>query len=158
MLDKRRLQQMQREGGDFLLVNPVGRDFTALAEEDEAVGAIPVFDDIESLVDFSTECLLSKIAAQEYRLNRAARLRKSLRRQKQFFEKLPLMRLPFVKRSPVHRCGSCLSASIPAASVFKCGREFAAWMGLVPRQFSTGGNRDLAPFRRRVTGVYEHCS
>ncbi|PIO41822.1 transposase, partial [Phyllobacterium zundukense] len=27
---------------------------------------------------------------------------------------------------------SCLSASVPDARVFKCGREFAAWMGLVP--------------------------
>ena len=38
---------------------------------------------------------------------------------------------------------SCLSASVPDASVFKCGREFAAWMGLVPRQFSTGGRPRL---------------
>jgi transposase len=38
---------------------------------------------------------------------------------------------------------SCLSASVPDARVFKCGREFAAWMGLVPRQFSTGGKPRL---------------
>jgi transposase len=38
---------------------------------------------------------------------------------------------------------SCLSASIPDASVFQCGREFAAYLGLVPRQHSTGGKPRL---------------
>jgi len=38
---------------------------------------------------------------------------------------------------------SSLSASIPDASLFKCGREFAAYLGLVPRQHSTGGKPRL---------------
>lgn len=38
---------------------------------------------------------------------------------------------------------SSLSASIPDASLFKCGREFAAYLGLVPRQHSTGGKSRL---------------
>jgi len=38
---------------------------------------------------------------------------------------------------------SCLSASVPDAGVFRCGREFAAWIGLVPRQHSTGGKPRL---------------
>lgn len=38
---------------------------------------------------------------------------------------------------------SCLSASVPDAGVFRCGREFAAWIGLVPRQYSTGGKPRL---------------
>ena len=38
---------------------------------------------------------------------------------------------------------SCLSASVPNAGVFRCGREFAAWIGLVPRQHSTGGKPRL---------------
>lgn len=38
---------------------------------------------------------------------------------------------------------SCLSASVPDAGVFRCDREFAAWIGLVPRQHSTGGKPRL---------------
>lgn len=38
---------------------------------------------------------------------------------------------------------SCLSASVPDAGVFRCGREFAAWIGLVPRQHSIGGKPRL---------------
>jgi hypothetical protein len=33
------------------------------------------------------------------------------------------------------------TAAMPKKSAFKSGREFAAWIGLVPRQNSTGGNR-----------------
>ncbi len=38
---------------------------------------------------------------------------------------------------------SCLSASVPDAKLFEGGREFAAWLGLVPRQYSTGGRPRL---------------
>jgi len=38
---------------------------------------------------------------------------------------------------------SCLSASIPDASLFQGRREFAASLGLVPRQHSTGGKPRL---------------
>jgi transposase len=35
---------------------------------------------------------------------------------------------------------ACLAA-LPNASVFTSGRDFAAWIGLTPRQFSTGGKQ-----------------
>jgi transposase len=38
---------------------------------------------------------------------------------------------------------SALAAAVPDASVFKSGRQFAAWLGLVPRQNSTGGKERL---------------
>lgn len=38
---------------------------------------------------------------------------------------------------------SALAASVPDASVFTSGRQFAAWLGLVPRQNSTGGKERL---------------
>jgi transposase len=38
---------------------------------------------------------------------------------------------------------SAIAASVPDASVFKTGRQFAAWLGLVPRQNSTGGKERL---------------
>ncbi len=38
---------------------------------------------------------------------------------------------------------SCLAASVPDASLFQGSREFAAYLGLVPRQHSTGGKARL---------------
>jgi transposase len=36
-----------------------------------------------------------------------------------------------------------VEAFAPAMEVFRCGRDFAAWLGLVPRQFSSGGKERL---------------
>jgi transposase len=38
---------------------------------------------------------------------------------------------------------SFLSASIPDPGLFEGGREFAAFLGLVPRQYSSGGKQKL---------------
>ena len=38
---------------------------------------------------------------------------------------------------------TCLAASVSDAKLFEGGREFAAWLGLVPRQHSTGGKPRL---------------
>jgi transposase len=38
---------------------------------------------------------------------------------------------------------SAIAASVPDAGVFTSGRQFAAWLGLVPRQNSTGGKERL---------------
>lgn len=38
---------------------------------------------------------------------------------------------------------SALVACVPDPSVFRCGRDMAAWMGLVPRQNSSGGKERL---------------
>lgn len=36
-----------------------------------------------------------------------------------------------------------VEAFAPAMASFRCGRDFAAWLGLVPRQFSSGGKERL---------------
>lgn len=36
-----------------------------------------------------------------------------------------------------------VEAFAPAMQSFRCGRDFAAWLGLVPRQFSSGGKERL---------------
>ncbi len=46
-----------------------------------------------------------------------------------------LMRLPGV--GPI--TATALVASVVDPSLFRNGRQFAAWLGLVPRQFTTGG-------------------
>jgi transposase len=44
---------------------------------------------------------------------------------------------------------SALVASIGNGSAFAKGREFAAWLGLVPRQYSTGGKPRLLGISKR---------
>ena len=36
-----------------------------------------------------------------------------------------------------------VEAFAPPMKSFRCGRDFAAWLGLVPRQFSSGGKERL---------------
>jgi len=44
---------------------------------------------------------------------------------------------------------SAIIASVGSAHEFDNGRQFAAWLGLVPRQFSTGGKTRLGHITRR---------
>jgi transposase len=47
---------------------------------------------------------------------------------------------------------SAIASSVPDASVFRSGREFAAWLGLVPRQSGTGGKTWLGRISKRGDG------
>lgn len=44
---------------------------------------------------------------------------------------------------------SAIVATVSDASVFKNGREFAAWTGLTPREYSTGGKQNLYGISKR---------
>jgi transposase len=44
---------------------------------------------------------------------------------------------------------TALVASVGDGTAFRKGREFAAWLGLVPRQFSTGGKTKLLGISKR---------
>jgi transposase len=46
-----------------------------------------------------------------------------------------------------------LSATIGSATQFKSGRQLAAWIGLVPRQFSTGGKPKLGGISKRGMAI-----
>lgn len=47
---------------------------------------------------------------------------------------------------------TAIAAMVPDPSAFKSGREFAAWLGLVPRQNSTGGKTRLGRTSRQGDG------
>ena len=62
---------------------------------------------------------------------------------------------------------SALAATIPDANAFSSGRQLAAWIGLVPRQNSSGGKEQLGritkqgePYLRRllVIGAAAVCA
>ena len=44
---------------------------------------------------------------------------------------------------------SAIVASVPDPTVFRSGRDFAAWLGLTPRQDSTGGKTTLGPITKK---------
>ncbi|HXP05005.1 MAG TPA: IS110 family transposase [Stellaceae bacterium] len=48
---------------------------------------------------------------------------------------------------------SRITATVPDPSVFRSGRDFAAWIGLVPRQNSTGGKARLGGISKRGNGT-----
>jgi transposase len=58
---------------------------------------------------------------------------------------------------------TAIAATVPDPKVFRSGRDFAAWIGIVPRQDSTGGKQKLGPiskqgdqYLRRIL-VLSHC-
>jgi transposase len=44
---------------------------------------------------------------------------------------------------------TAIAATIPDPKAFRSGRDFAAWIGLVPRQVSTGGKQKLGPISKQ---------
>jgi transposase len=44
---------------------------------------------------------------------------------------------------------SAVAATVVDPTQFRCGRQFAAWLGLTPRQYSTGGKPRLGHITRR---------
>jgi transposase len=44
---------------------------------------------------------------------------------------------------------TAIVATVPDPKVFRSGRDFAAWVGLVPREDSTGGKQKLGPISKQ---------
>lgn len=76
------------------------------------------------------ETLRNKIAELDLEVGRRAKEDQAARQ---------LMTIPGI--GPV--TATALVALAPDASSFRCGRDFAAWLGLTPRQHSTGGKQKL---------------
>ena len=52
---------------------------------------------------------------------------------------------------------TAFAATIPDPSAFRSGREFAAWLGLTPRQNSSGAGTGLAVSPNKVIGISVIC-
>jgi transposase len=52
---------------------------------------------------------------------------------------------------------SATVAAIGNGSAFRRGRDFAAWMGVVPRQYSTGGNRNCSASASAAMSICDAC-
>jgi hypothetical protein len=47
------LQQMQCEHADFMVLTPIAHQFATACEEDEVSRTVPLFYNVQSLVDFA---------------------------------------------------------------------------------------------------------
>jgi len=53
---------------------------------------------------------------------------------------------------------TAIAATVADPTVFRSGRDFAAWIGLVPRQDSTGGKQKLGPISKQATATCDAFS
>ncbi|MBB4259964.1 transposase [Bradyrhizobium sp. CIR3A] len=51
---------------------------------------------------------------------------------------------------------TALAATVPDATMFRSGREFAAWLGLTPKQNSTGGKDRLGRLTKQGDSYLRH--
>lgn len=105
-------------------------------------------DDVE-LPSFARDALLSLGAQLETLIEETGRIERQLmawHRQNEASQRLET--IPGVGIITA----TALAASVPDPSVFKSGRQFAAWLGLVPRQNSSGGKERLGRVSKMGNG------
>ncbi len=54
-IDQTDLQQVQREHRQFLIRRPVAGKFSVFAIKNKIIGAVPVFHDVETRINFATQ-------------------------------------------------------------------------------------------------------
>lgn len=93
--------------------------------------------DLPDLVREECHDLLAQISEKTARIEEKSKKLAELSRQSEVARRLQTM--PGV--GPL--TAMAVEAFAPAMESFRCGRDFAAWLGLVPRQFSSGGKERL---------------
>jgi len=93
--------------------------------------------DLPALVRTECQDLIEQIAEKTIRIEAKTKKVKELSAQADTARRLQTM--PGV--GPV--TALAIEAFAPPMESFKCGRDFAAWLGLVPRQYSSGGKERL---------------
>ena len=118
---------------EFGLVTPQGPahiDRLALAMEDPASGLPDMVREMGALLLEQVAGLNARIAALDKEIQLHA---------KQDEEAKRLMTIPGV--GPIS--ATAIQAFAPPMESFRCGRDFSAWLGLTPRQNTTGGKPKL---------------
>ena len=93
--------------------------------------------DLPALIIEECQSLLSQIATQTEQINAKTRKLKTLSIETDIARRLQTM--PGV--GPI--TALAIEAFAPDMAQFACGRDFSAWLGLVPRQHSSGGKERL---------------
>ena len=118
---------------EFGVVAPQGRVHVrrlALALEEPGSGLLAPVRELGALLLAQLSALDAKIAGLEKEIHVQARRDADAAR---------LMTIPGV--GPI--CATAIQACAPAMESFRRGRDFAAWLGLVPRQHTSGGKPRL---------------
>ena len=118
---------------EFGVVAPQGRAHVrrlAAAVEDPASGLPEPVRELGTLLLEQIAALSAKIAGLEREIHIQAREDEDAAR---------LMTIPGI----AHITAMAIQACAPPMESFGCGRDFAAWLGLVPRQHSSGGKPRL---------------
>jgi transposase len=118
--------------GEFGIIGPAGRHRLG-----ELQRALWVADDVLALARVALQALIAELHSLEQRIE--ALERALVREHKANAVSRRLATIPGV--GPI--TATAIAATIADPSVFKSGREFAAWIGLVPRQHSSGGKQKL---------------
>lgn len=104
--------------------------------------AVPLLDELPALAAQTAHDLLEHVRMLERRIADYDRLIQAHVRS------TPLAQRAQSQRGVGPVSASAIVASVGAAHEFKNGRQFAAWLGLVPRQYSSGGKARLGPITR----------
>lgn len=94
-------------------------------------------EDLPSAIHLLAKSFLAQITARSEAIANLERHLKSQAKSKAVTRRLQTM--PGI--GPM--TAVAIDASAPPPATFRCGRDFAAWVGLVPRQHSTGGKPRL---------------
>jgi transposase len=105
--------------------------------------AVVMAEGLPVLVREAIDDLRAHLTYLDERISRYERQLVSLARQRE--AAVRIQRLPGV--GPL--TASAITASISDGHEFANGRQFAAWLGLVPRQYSTGGKARLGRITKR---------
>jgi len=93
--------------------------------------------DLPALVREECRDMIQQIAEKTARIKARMKTAKALAEQTETARRLQTM--PGV--GPL--TALAVEAFAPGMATFRCGRDFAAWLGLVPRQYSSGGKERL---------------
>ena len=134
------INQLRGLLAEFGLVMPKGR-YSAQRE-------VPlILEDAENGLPMLARRLLNDVYQRVLRLHEEIlsydRELSALARQSQDAQRI--MQLPGIGM----QTATAVLASAPNPALFKSGRHFAAWLGLVPRQYSSGGKTRLGRITKR---------
>jgi transposase len=134
--------------GEFGIIGPVGRH--RIAELEKALVAA----DDAAVPPLARGVLLTLIAELHSRERRIQLIETVIvREHKENAVSRRLATIPGI--GPI--TASAIAATIADPLAFKSGREFAAWIGLVPRQHSSGGKQKLGRISRQGNRYCDAC-
>jgi transposase len=134
--------------GEFGIVAPVGRHRVV-----DLIGTLHAAPeaDVPALAREALQSLIAELRTLEVRIEAVEGV--IMREHKASAVSRRLATIPGI--GPI--TASAIAATIVDPSAFKSGRELAAWVGLVPREHSSGGKKSSAACPSRAIAICVAC-